>query len=116
MDILRRSAMGSDDHGSVVSPSVATAHEEPKPEGANLVVGYPRDNQEDTVQELQKFRRLACPAQEGGRPTVPIGGPAKRHSGVHQAEQPRQPDAEGGQVPGLHLGGRLQDRRLQICM
>ena len=55
MDIFRRSLLGSDDLESVVSPSVATAHERPKPQGALVVVGDPRDDEEDTVQELQRF-------------------------------------------------------------
>ena len=53
--ILRRSLLGSDDLGSVVSASVANAHEGPKPEGALVVVGAPRDDEEDRVQELQRF-------------------------------------------------------------
>ena len=55
VDILRRSLLGSDDLGSVVSASLATAHEGPKPEGALVVVGDPKDDEEDTVQELQRF-------------------------------------------------------------
>ena len=39
----------------MVSPSVATAHEGPKPEGALVVVGDPRDDKEDREQELQRF-------------------------------------------------------------
>ena len=55
VDILRRSLLGSDDLGSVVSPSVATAHEGPKPECTLVVVGDPREDKEDRVQELQRF-------------------------------------------------------------
>ena len=55
MDILRRSLLGSDDLRLVVSPSVATAHKEPQPEGALVVVGDPRGDERDRVQELQRF-------------------------------------------------------------
>ena len=55
VDILRWSLMGSNDLGSVVSPSVANAHEGPKPEGALVVVGELRDDEEDKVEELQRF-------------------------------------------------------------
>ena len=55
VDILRRYLLGSDDLGSVVSPSVSTAHEGPEPEGALVVVGDLRDDEEDRVQELQGF-------------------------------------------------------------
>ena len=55
VDILCRSLLGSDDLGSVVSPSVATAHEGPQSEGALVVVGNPRDDEEDRVQGLQRF-------------------------------------------------------------
>ena len=39
----------------MVSSSLATAPEGPKPEGALFVVRYPGYNQEDKVEELQKF-------------------------------------------------------------
>ena len=55
MNILRPSVLASHDLGLVVSPSVATAHEGPKPEGALVVVGDPRDDEEDRVQKLQRF-------------------------------------------------------------
>ena len=55
VNILRRSLLGSDDLGSVVSASVATAYEGPKPEGALDVIGDPRDDEEDRMQELQRF-------------------------------------------------------------
>ena len=55
VDILRRSLLGFDDLWSVVSPSVATAHEGPRPEGALVVVEDPRDDEEDRVEELQSF-------------------------------------------------------------
>ena len=55
VDILHQSLLGSDDLGSVVSPSVATAHEGPRPQRALVVVGDLRDNMEDRVQELQRF-------------------------------------------------------------
>ena len=54
-DILRRSLLGSDDLGYLVSPSEATAHEGSEPEGAIVVVGDSRDNREDSAQELQRF-------------------------------------------------------------
>ena len=64
VDIVRRSLMGSDDVGSVVSPSVATAHEGTIPEGALVVVGDPKvivgdpgDDKDGRVQELQRFIR-----------------------------------------------------------
>ena len=47
--------LGSDDFESVISPSVAAAHEGPKPEGALVVVGDPRNDDEDRVQKLQRF-------------------------------------------------------------
>ena len=55
MGILRRSLLGSDDLGSVVSPSVATAEEGPKPKGALVVVGDPRDDEEERVLELPRI-------------------------------------------------------------
>ena len=55
VDILRRSLLGSDNLGSVLSPSAATDHERPKPESALVVVGDPRDDEEDRVQEMQRF-------------------------------------------------------------
>ena len=55
VDILRRSLLGSDDLWSAVSPSVATAHEGPKPDSALAVVGDPRDDEEGRVRELQRF-------------------------------------------------------------
>ena len=55
LDILRRFLLGSDGRGLVVSPSVETAHEGPKPEGALIVVGDPGEDEEDRVQELQRF-------------------------------------------------------------
>ena len=55
VDILRRSLLGSDDLRSVVSRSVATAHKGSKPKGALVVVGDPRDDEEDRVQDLQRF-------------------------------------------------------------
>ena len=90
VDIFRRSLLGSDNLGSVVSPSVATAHEGPKPEGALVLVGDPRDDKEDRVQE--RGRGLEDPP----------GGPAEGDTGVHRDAWPQQPDGEGGQVPGLH--------------
>ena len=54
VDILRQSLLGSDDLGSVLSASVATGHEGPKPQGALVVVGDPRDDKEDRVQDLQR--------------------------------------------------------------
>ena len=55
VDILRRSPLGSDDLEPVVSPLVATAHNGPKPEGALVVVGDPRYDEEERVQKLQRF-------------------------------------------------------------
>ena len=54
VDILRRSLLGPADLWSVVSSSVATAHEGPKPEGALVVLGDLGDNEEDGVHELQR--------------------------------------------------------------
>ena len=55
VDILRRSLLGSADIGSVVLPPEATTQKGPKPKGALVVVGDPRDDKEDKVQELQRF-------------------------------------------------------------
>ena len=55
VDILHRSLLGSNDLGSVVSPSVATAEERRKPEGTLDVIGDPREDKEDRMQELQRF-------------------------------------------------------------
>ena len=55
VDSLRRSLMGSADLRSVVSPSLATPHEGPRPEGALVVVGNLKDDEEDGAHDLHRF-------------------------------------------------------------
>ena len=59
-DILRRSPLGSDDLRSLMSPSVATAQEEPNPVRALAVEGDPCGDEGDRVQELQRFILTEC--------------------------------------------------------
>ena len=55
VDILRRSLLEFDALGLVVSSSLETAYDGPKPEGALFVVGDPKDDEEDRVQQSQRF-------------------------------------------------------------
>ena len=68
MDIVRRSLMQCDHLRSVVSPSVATAHEGPRPLDTLITVEDSRGDEDERLQELQ---RSSLPTVSNARSSRP---------------------------------------------